>query len=135
MGKLTKTGPELVQVIKRKEIKKFFPDLESVGWGGFAPERAKTMYAARSIWNSFQEHFDIVPNRRTYVGSEEATDELHKWLWEEGHAMLNKAFLNNDIRGSSDEYVLVKQGKFVMLGTPNQSHGYAYISAWVEEGT
>jgi hypothetical protein len=118
------------QVIERKEITDVIPNLEKFAWS-FVPREAETIWTARAIWKSFEKWFDVLPDRQACDGEIPKRQELVEWLNKTGLKLLNKAFLDNGIRQVSDEYVIVKDGKFSIMGTPNSSHGYAYISAWI----
>ncbi len=120
------------QVINRKDIETVIPNLEKFAWS-FVPKEADTIWTARAIWQSFQDYFDILPDRQACEGEIPKRTELVDWLNNTGLKLLNTAFLENGIRQISDEYVIITDGKFSAMGTPNQSHGYAYISAWVNK--
>lgn len=118
------------QVIERKDIMKVIPDIEKFAWS-FVPKEAETIWTARTIWQSYQDYFDVLPDRQACDGLIPDREKLVDWLNKTGLKMLNEAFLDNGIRQISDEYVIVKDDDFTIMGTPNMSHGYAYISAWV----
>jgi hypothetical protein len=118
------------QVIERKEITDVIPNLEKFAWS-FVPKEAETIWTARAIWRSFEKWFDVLPDRQACDGEIPKREELVKWLNDTGLTILNKAFHDNGISQNSDEYVIVKDDKFSIMGTPNKSHGYAYISAWI----
>jgi hypothetical protein len=118
------------QVIERNDIMDVIPDIEKFAWS-FVPKEAETIWTARAIWRSFEKWFDVLPDRQACDGEIPKREELVKWLNDTGLTILNKAFLDNGISQNSDEYVIVKDDKFSIMGTPNKSHGYAYISAWI----
>jgi hypothetical protein len=119
-----------VQRIKRPDITKHIPDYRGIYCAWVAAD-AETAWAARAIWKTGQCYFDLLPDRQHIEGTYEQRVELSNWINNTGKSALNKAFLDEDMRESQDDYILLEDGKYMMLGTPNCSYGYAYLSAWI----
>lgn len=117
--------------IERKDIDQYVPTLERKAWA-FAPSDAEVWWSARAIWKGWgSDYFDCLWDRQDNQGLKENREFLD-WLNETGIRGLANAFCELGLRHSSNEYVLIEDGKYAMLGSPNASHGYAYICAWIK---
>ena len=99
----------------------------------FVPEKAQTHWSARAIWKWGDPGFDLLYDRQQCTGEDEKRKEIAKWLNEVGLKELHEAFVREGFRGSTGDRILIEDGKFGIMGTPNSSHGYAYIGAWMLE--
>lgn len=119
------------QLIKREDRDKL-GTLEHKGYG-FVDKDAKTCWSARAIWQNTGHKFDILYDRQTCSGDDAERKELVEWLNKTGLELLRAGFFQNNFRTKTDDYVLVTDGKFSIIGSPNASYGYVYIGAWVNE--
>ena len=117
--------------INRSEFGEQYAGLVHEGYGFVDPE-APAKWTARAIWSKGQS-FDILPDRQTIVGEDEERRELAQWLNTKGIRTLNDGFIENHFDGRTDDVIAFVDHKFTIIGTPNASHGYAYIGAWMNE--
>lgn len=125
-----------VIIIERKKITKEHPDISKYSGYSFVHRDADIHWTARAIWNETMRGFDLLFDRQAGSGTltdKKRTPEAEDFLdWMKPAVdKLHEAFKDNNITQRSDEYVLLKDNRFTIMGTPNSSHGYAYLSAWV----
>lgn len=121
-----------IQVIPREDREGILENLEHKGYA-FVPKDANPAWTARAIWENKGYPFDILYDRQTCSGDEDKRKELVEWLNKSGLKALCDAFVQNGFRTKTTDYVLLRDGKFSILGSPNGSYGYAYLGAWLDE--
>lgn len=118
-----------VRKISRTDIDEVYPDLERRAYG-FVPEGAETHWTARALWDGGSTFFDILHDRQHAEGGLTERKRLAKWLNEVGLKRLAKEFRDKGFCGSTNDYLTYADDDFAILGSPNGSYGYAYLSAW-----
>ena len=100
------------------------------------PEGVRAAWGARLIWPR-----DLVHDRTHFAGDDESMKELETWLNEKGSHNLSplQVALNTlpleskDLRWDEDKTVtLVEDSIGIIVGNPQGSHGYLYLSAWLK---
>jgi hypothetical protein len=124
-------------------------------WGIPAPEGVKATWGARAIlqhwetkkyvnakfrngkllrkgyWDVKHHHdIDLVPDRQSSTGEEEAKKALFNWLDNSAIPELKKQANILPFRGDSYERFIFIEDGFHLEATPNGSFGYLYIGAW-----
>jgi hypothetical protein len=108
------------------EATNYAEEWASRGFGGPVPEQSTDWWCARTIWQSYSDRFDFLSDRRNQ-SSYPLPDGFGDFIQEAVKA-LGEAFTR--LNGSDSHKVYVESEEFVMYGSPNGSHGYAYLSAW-----
>jgi len=122
---------ELEITLIKREDRDSLGFLEHKGYG-FVDKKADTAWSARAIWQNSGYPFDILYNRQSCTGPEDKRKELVKWLNETGLELLRAAFMQHNFRTKTSDYILLREGKFAIIGSPNASYGYAYLGAWID---
>jgi hypothetical protein len=97
------------------------------------PEGLEAAWGARLIWPA-----DLVHNRQDMVGSETQRRELSEWL--NGVALSSardrlRTLASEDTvwnQGSEMEVTLFEDERGKIIGSPQASHGYVYVAAWLK---
>lgn len=119
------------------------------GLGSAVPDHAAAAWGARWIWPD-----DQLPNRQAVTGDEAAVEPLLAWLNAGANrkardAARRMAGLDTERRPGyrqrttarerlwtsrdDDQRTLFEDATGVIVGCPNQSHGYLYVAAWLKE--
>ena len=95
----------------------------AVAWG------ARTIYKASSDPDRVM--IDILHDRQDRFGDTEQLKPLCGWIGDSLKA-LRVELAGRDVRGDSTETVRIEADGFVLEASPNGSHGYLYIVAYVQ---
>jgi len=108
------------------------PQLE-FGLNAAVPKWAVVAWGARLIYPS-----DLVQNRQSCVGDKTAKDLLIDWL--NKGALRDALYRAGQLHSKREmsptdhkEFTLYEDNLGIIVGNPNQSHGYLYVAAWFKQ--
>lgn len=118
--------------------------IKGVDWAGVAkasvPEGAPAAWGARAIWDRHDGRagtLGFLGDRQGAKGDPEARGRLQAFL-DTAMAGIQEGFARAQREGwrqsSADVRVLFDNDQGTVVGTPNGSHGYVYLAAWLKEG-
>lgn len=108
-------------------------------FGSQAAPAGKPCWGARMIVN--HGHVDLLPDRQGVLNREDNANELevlfHRLNQEGGLARLKlvigELLATGDMRHDQPEDFIIFHEGLVMHANTNGSHGYCYVSAWVDD--
>ncbi len=92
-------------------------------------------WGARAIWSENRNFIDLLPDRQDIQGSEEARKLLADWLNTVGLKEIHRKVKDRGLTQASMELVVQdtrwRGRKFSIVASPNASHGYLYLTAYL----
>lgn len=113
----------------------------SVAWGGYVDPACSYAYGSRCILE--KNCLDFLPDRHSGIVEFEANsvdrDNLESFLignggkdgWGKANRKMSNLIGALDVWGSDSDRFWLRFKRFVIMGSPNASHGYFYLKAWV----
>lgn len=96
-------------------------------------ESVEAAWGARAIWN--RGYIDLLWDRQDMKGTNEGKELLAEWVNKQGLKEIDRKLKDRNVYQSSQETVMqdtrYKGRKFTIIASPNASHGYLYLTAWM----